>query len=73
MQQEGSSIEVTNPSGEIDTGNAVCSELRNTKLPDRGITVALMEQDRIASRINIIAALHHLCPDATAGTGYENW
>jgi hypothetical protein len=51
----------------------VCSELRNTKLPDRGITVALMEQDRIASRINIIAALHHLCPDATAGTGYENW
>jgi hypothetical protein len=73
IQQEGSAIKVTDPAGELNTGNTVCAELRNTKLPDRRITVAIMEQAMIASRINIIAALHHLCSDAATGTGYENW
>jgi len=69
VQQEGSSIEINNPSGEIDTGYKVCTELKNTKPADRYLTIALMEQDYVYSRINIIAALHHLCLDVT-DTGY---
>jgi len=63
LQDRGSVIKIENLSRQIQIGHAACDELSNTKLADRDLTRYLLSKQSPFTRLNVDAALHHLCPE----------
>lgn len=64
LQQKGSQVQLTDPSGKLAAGHAVCDGLRNTKPgKDRDYARYALEQSPQFGFLIVTTATDTLCPD----------
>jgi hypothetical protein len=63
MQKRGTSIELNDPAGKLEQGNATCDVLRDTKPEERAGARFFMQQPSRFGYGIVQAATTHLCPE----------